>query len=171
MDRWRSDLSVLSPDLYLFIMYVCMYACIYHLSGHPSFLQKFFKIYFQLKDRCFTMLVSAIQQCESVYTCISSLQSLPLTLPSYPSRLSQSTRLSSLGYTAASRQLYYISKCVCFNATLSIQSEVSEVNKKEENKYCVLVHMYGIQKNSTDEPICRTGIETQTQRHSGGRRG
>ena len=35
--------------------------------------------------------------------------------------------------------------------------------QKEKNK-CILMHMYGIQKNGTDEPICRAGIETQTQR-------
>ena len=39
-----------------------------------------------------------------------------------------------------------------------------EVSKKEENKYCILTHIYGIQKNCTDEPICMEGLETQTQR-------
>lgn len=34
-----------------------------------------------------------------------------------------------------------------------------EVNQKEKNKYHVLTHIYGIQKNSTDEPIHRAGIE------------
>ena len=51
----------------------------------------------------------------------------------------------------------------------------SEVSQKEENKYHTLTHIYGIQKNGTDEPICKAGIETQTQRktsrHSKGRRG
>ena len=31
----------------------------------------------------------------------------------------------------------------------------SEVSQKEKNKYHILTHMYGIQKDSTDEPICR----------------
>ena len=39
----------------------------------------------------------------------------------------------------------------------------SEVSQKEQNKY-ILMHICGIQKNGTDEPICRAGIETQTQR-------
>ena len=26
------------------------------------------------------------------------------------------------------------------------------------------MHIYGIQKDGTDEPICRKGMETQTQR-------
>ena len=30
-----------------------------------------------------------------------------------------------------------------------------------QNKYCILMHMYGIQKNGIDEPVCRVGIETQ----------
>ena len=38
----------------------------------------------------------------------------------------------------------------------------SEVSQKEKNKYHILVHIYGIQKNGTDEPICRAGIEMQT---------
>ena len=39
-----------------------------------------------------------------------------------------------------------------------IQSEVSE---KEKNKDHILKHICGIYKNSTDEPICRAGIEMQ----------
>ena len=41
----------------------------------------------------------------------------------------------------------------------AIQSEVSQ---KEKNKYHVLMHIYGIKKNDTDEPICKAGIEMQT---------
>ena len=37
----------------------------------------------------------------------------------------------------------------------------SEVSQKEENKYRVLMHMYGIQKDGTDEPICGAEIEIQ----------
>ena len=37
----------------------------------------------------------------------------------------------------------------------------SEVSQKEKNKYLILIHIYGIQKNDTDKPICREGIETQ----------
>ena len=40
----------------------------------------------------------------------------------------------------------------------------SEVSQKEKNKYCILMHIYRIQKNDTDEPICRAEIETQTLR-------
>ena len=42
----------------------------------------------------------------------------------------------------------------------------SEVSQKEKDKYHILMHIYRIQKNGTDtdEPICRAGIETQTQR-------
>ena len=38
----------------------------------------------------------------------------------------------------------------------------SEVSQKEKNKYCVLMHICGIQNNDTDEPIFRAGMETQT---------
>ena len=40
----------------------------------------------------------------------------------------------------------------------------SEVSQKEKNKYQKLMRIYGIQKNGTDEPSGREGIETQTQR-------
>ena len=40
----------------------------------------------------------------------------------------------------------------------------SEVSQKEKKKYRVLMHVCGIQKNGTDEPISRAGIETQAQR-------
>ena len=53
------------------------------------------------------------------------------------------------------------------------QSEV----KSETEKYCILMHIYGIQKDGTYEPIWTAAIETQTQRTDlwtwagGGRRG
>ena len=34
-------------------------------------------------------------------------------------------------------------------------------SQKETNNYCVLVHIYGIEKNDTDEPVCGTGIEAK----------
>ena len=37
----------------------------------------------------------------------------------------------------------------------------SEVSQKEKSKYCILEHVYGIQKNSTVETICRAEIEVQ----------
>ena len=40
----------------------------------------------------------------------------------------------------------------------------SEVSQKEKNKYCLLTHVGGIQKNGTDEPICKAEIQTQAQR-------
>ena len=38
----------------------------------------------------------------------------------------------------------------------------SEVSQKEKDKYCILMHVYGIQKDGTDEPICRVAKEIQT---------
>ena len=38
----------------------------------------------------------------------------------------------------------------------------SEVSQKEKDKYHILTHVYGIQKDGTDEPICRAAMETQT---------
>ena len=47
------------------------------------------------------------------------------------------------------------------NLEPTIQSEVSQ---KEKDKYHVLTHIYGIQKNGTEEFIYRTAMEKQTQR-------
>ena len=40
----------------------------------------------------------------------------------------------------------------------------SEVSQKEKNKYRILTHICGTQKNGTDEPVCKVEIETQMQR-------
>ena len=42
-----------------------------------------------------------------------------------------------------------------------VQSEVSQTDK---NKYHILMCICGIQKNGTDEPVTRTGIERQMWR-------
>ena len=51
----------------------------------------------------------------------------------------------------------------------------SEVNQKEENKYRILTHICGTQKNGTDEPVCRAEIETDVEDKcmdtKGGKRG
>ena len=36
-----------------------------------------------------------------------------------------------------------------------------EVSQKEKNKYLILIHIYGIQKNSPGEPIYREETEMQ----------
>ena len=38
----------------------------------------------------------------------------------------------------------------------------SELSQKEKNKYHILMHVYRIQKDDTNEPIFRAAIETQT---------
>ena len=40
----------------------------------------------------------------------------------------------------------------------------SEVSQNEKNKYCVISLKYGIQKNGTDELICKAEIESQMWR-------
>ena len=37
----------------------------------------------------------------------------------------------------------------------------NEVCQKEKNNYNILTHTCGVEKSSTDEPICRIGIEMQ----------
>ena len=47
------------------------------------------------------------------------------------------------------------------NSEPIIQSEVSQ---KEKDKYRILMHTYGIQKDGTDEFICKAAMKKQTQR-------
>ena len=37
----------------------------------------------------------------------------------------------------------------------------SDVSQKEKDKYSILTHMYGIQKDGNGDPICETAKETQ----------
>ena len=39
----------------------------------------------------------------------------------------------------------------------------SEVSQKQKDKYCILTHIYRIQKNGTEEFICRAAMETDMQ--------
>ena len=39
----------------------------------------------------------------------------------------------------------------------------SEVSQKEKNKYHILTHICGIQKNDTDEPVCKAEIDTDVE--------
>ena len=38
----------------------------------------------------------------------------------------------------------------------------SEVSQKEKDKYHILMHIYGIKEDGTDERVCRAAMETQT---------
>ena len=37
----------------------------------------------------------------------------------------------------------------------------SEVSHKEKYQYSILTHIYGIQRDGNDDPICKTAKETQ----------
>ena len=37
----------------------------------------------------------------------------------------------------------------------------SEVRQKEKNEYHILIHIYGIEEDGNDEPICRVEVDTQ----------
>ena len=65
-----------------------------------------------------------------------------------------------------------VDSCGSFIPSFFKQSELSH---REESQYHILMHMYGIQKDGTDEPICRAAWRCrhreQTGGPSGGRRG
>ena len=39
----------------------------------------------------------------------------------------------------------------------------SEVSQKEKHQYSILTHIYGIQKDGNDDPICETAKETHVK--------
>ena len=63
-------------------------------------------------------------------------------------------------YSAMERNVFESVLMRQMNLEPIIQSEVSS----ERDKYHILMHIYGIQKDGTDEPNCRAAVEMQTQR-------
>ena len=64
-------------------------------------------------------------------------------------------------YSAIKRNTFESALMRWMNLEPIIQSEVSQ---KEKDKYHILMHIYGIQKNGTEEYIYTAAIEKQTQR-------
>ena len=64
-------------------------------------------------------------------------------------------------YSAIKRNTFESVLMRWMNLEPIIQSEVSQ---KEKEKYHILMHIYGIQKNGTEEFICSAAMEKQTQR-------
>ena len=56
---------------------------------------------------------------------------------------------------------FWLSNILFVETWMDLEAVIqSEVGLKEKNKYCILTHICGIQKNGTDEPICKAEIET-----------
>ena len=64
-------------------------------------------------------------------------------------------------YSAIKRNTFESVLMRWMNLEPIIQSEVSQ---KEKDKYHIVMHLYGIQKNGTEEFIYRAAMEKQTQR-------
>ena len=64
-------------------------------------------------------------------------------------------------YSAIKRNAFESVLMRCMNLEPMIQSEVSQ---KQKDKCCILTHIYGIQKNVSEEFIYRAAMEKQTWR-------
>ena len=64
-------------------------------------------------------------------------------------------------YSAKKKEENY---AVCRDTEGSRTVIQKEANQKEKNKYRILMHICGIQKNSIGDLICKVEIETHTQR-------
>ena len=62
-------------------------------------------------------------------------------------------------YSAIKRNAFESVLMRWMNLEPIIQSEVSQ---KEKDKYRIVIYVYEIYKDGTDNPICRTAIEKQT---------
>ena len=47
--------------------------------------------------------------------------------------------------------------------TESLEPSQSEVNQKDKDKYCILMHIYGIKKNGTEEYLQGSNGETEIE--------
>ena len=63
-------------------------------------------------------------------------------------------------YSAIKRNAYESVLMRWMNLEPIIQSEVSQ---REKDKYCILIHIYGIWKNGTEEFIYRVAMERQIE--------
>ena len=63
-------------------------------------------------------------------------------------------------YSALKRNAFELVLMMWMNLEPIIQSEVSQ---KEKNKYCIPTHINGIQKDGTDEIICRAAMDAHKQ--------
>ena len=68
----------------------------------------------------------------------------------------------SLGYMPSSR---IVGSCGSFIPSFFKQSELIH---KVESQYHILMHIYGIQKDGTDEPICRAAWRCRHREQTGG---
>ena len=64
-------------------------------------------------------------------------------------------------YSATKRNAFESVPKRWMNLEPLIQSEVSQ---KEKDKYCILMHIYGIQKDGIHEFICKAAMEKQMKR-------
>ena len=62
-------------------------------------------------------------------------------------------------YLAIKRNVFKSVPMRWMNLKPIIQSEISQ---KKKDKYCILMHIYGILKNGTEEFMCRAAVEKQT---------
>ena len=61
-------------------------------------------------------------------------------------------------YSAIKRNGFESGLMSCMNLEPVTQNELSQ---KEKDKYCILMHIYGILKGSTNDPTGRAAKETQ----------
>ena len=119
-------------------------------------------------------------QCNCRHNCLSGRTGLGKSSGVHP--LSWNSHSSDHAGRVPSLRGSGICRLLLLQLLLPLQDSLeSGIGEKEGGKieanpeYFMLTHVYGIQKDGTDEPICRAAVEMQTQRtdcgHSGGRRG
>ena len=107
-----------------------------------------------MRDTCIPLFVAAL------FT-IARIWKQP-RWPSTDGRIKNLWYIYTIEYNSAIKRNAFDSVLIRWmNLQPIIQSEGSQ---KEKDQYHILMHVYRIYRDSTDEPICRAAIETQTER-------
>ena len=101
-------------------------------------------------------------------TCTSVFIAAPFTIVrtwKQPRCASTDEQIRKL-WSICTMEYYFATKSNTFESVLmwwmNLQPIIqSEVRQKEKDKYHILMHIYRIQKDSTDNPTCRAAQETQ----------
>ena len=109
---------------------------------------------------CFSLVIYFISSCVCMSTLIS--HSIPqLRCPLTNEWIKKIQYMHTMEYYSAIKRNSIVSFVEMWKDLESVTQ--SEISQKQKNKYHILMHIYGIQKNSTDEPIYRE-MEMQMQR-------
>ena len=155
-----------------FSIRVGLFFFFYNYENFIIGVQLFYKCCVNNSFCCTTNLISCV--CVCVCVCIHFLLNLPPTLPSHPSRSTQTTKLGSLCHTAASYQLSilcmvgYICQCYSFNSFYSPPLTHTHLFSISASPFlsCIYVYLYHLSGFHIYTLICEIVFSLPNLLHS-----